>query len=319
VATAIHIAELRRPLVSTVAQIGAQVGALARATDSLRASAAALATASQAMQRTVAEQDAFVASGLEATTTLARGSQAVAEQGARAAEASRGAAEVASRNRAVVGDAIARLVQLKQFVGDSTQQVTELGAVTRRITGFIGAIREIADATNLIALNAAIEAARAGREGRGFAVVAEEVRQLAAQSLQAAREAGALTTAIVERMERVTTQMDRGQSVVADVEELSTNAARALDAITAATGEAGGHAGRIAGTAAEQVADFGRLAARIEEVAALSRRTRTETDELAAQAQVAARGQADLERAIAELGEVALELQAIAQHFAASA
>ncbi len=318
VATAIHIAELRRPLVNTVGQIGTQVGALARATESLRASAAALATASQAMQRTVAEQDAFVASGLEATTALARGSQSMAEQGARAAAASRDAAEVASRNRAVVGDAIERLVRLKQFVGDSTQQVTELGAVTRRITGFIGAIREIADATNLIALNAAIEAARAGREGRGFAIVAEEVRQLAAQSLQAAREAGTLTTAIAERMERVTTQMDRGQSVVADVEELSSNAARALDAITAATGEAGGHAGRIAGTAAAQVTDFERLAARIGEVAAVSRRARSETDALAEQAQLAARGQADLERTIAELGDVAMELQAIARHFVAS-
>ena len=316
VAMAIHIAELRRPLVSTVGQIGDQVRALASATDSLRASGSALAAASQAMQRTVAEQDAFVASGLEATAALALGSQEMAGQGAQAAKASRVAADVATRNRVVVGEAIQRLVHLKQFVADSSTQVAALGLVTRRITGFIGSIREIADSTNLIALNAAIEAARAGREGRGFAIVAEEVRELAAQSLHAAQEAGALVTDIGDRVQRVTAQMARGQDVVAGVEELSTNAARALDAISSATGEAGQHAGRIAETAASQQIDFERLATRIEEVAVVSRRARTETDALAQEASAAARGQADLEHAIHELGQVAAHLQVIAKHFA---
>ena len=106
VATAIHIAELRRPLVSTVEQISQQVAALARATESLRASAAALTQASGAMQRTVAEQDAFVRGGLDATATLARDSQTMAEQGAAAAKTSRDAAEVAMQKRIVIGDAI---------------------------------------------------------------------------------------------------------------------------------------------------------------------------------------------------------------------
>ena len=84
---------------------------------------------------------------------------------------------VAARNRVVIGDAIARLVELKGFVAVGADKVAALGALTQRITGFIGTIREIADLTNLIALNAAIEAARAGREGRGFAVVASEVQR----------------------------------------------------------------------------------------------------------------------------------------------
>ncbi len=316
VATAIHIAELRRPLVSTVEQISQQVAALARATESLRTSAAALTQASGAIQRTVAEQDAFVRGGLDATAALARDSQAMTDQGAAAAKTSRDAAEVAMQKRIVIGDAISRLVNLKEFVADSSHQVAALGEVTRRITGFIGTIREIADATNLIALNAAIEAARAGREGRGFAIVAEEVRNLAAQSLHAAREAGTLVSEIGAQVESVTTQMRRGQEIVGGVEELSTDAATALDAISRATSEAGEHASRIAETATQQRRQVDTLSSQIERVAMVARRAREESNALTEQATSAARGQADLEGAIRELGEVATELQRIARHFA---
>jgi len=315
-ATAIHIAELRRPLVSTVEQISQQVAALARATESLRTSAAALTQASGAIQRTVAEQDAFVRGGLDATGVLARDSQAMADQGALAAQTSHDAAEVAMQKRIVIGDAISRLVNLKEFVADSSQQVAALGEVTRRITGFIGTIREIADATNLIALNAAIEAARAGREGRGFAIVAEEVRNLAAQSLHAAREAGNLVSEIGAQVESVTSQMRRGEEIVGGVEDLSTDAATALDAISRATGEAGEHASRIAETAAQQRRQVDTLSGQIERVAMVAKRAREESNALSEQATNAARGQADLEGAIRELGEVASELQRIARHFA---
>ncbi len=316
VATAIHIAELRRPLVSTVEQISQQVAALARATESLRTSAAALTQASGAIQRTVAEQDAFVRGGLDLTAALARDSQAMTDQGAAAAKTSRAAAEVAMQKRIVIGDAISRLVNLKGFVADSSHQVAALGEVTRRITGFIGTIREIADATNLIALNAAIEAARAGREGRGFAIVAEEVRNLAAQSLHAAREAGNLVSEIGAQVESVTSQMRRGEEIVGGVEDLSTDAATALDAISRATSEAGEHASLIAETATQQRRQVDTLSGQIERVAMVARRARDESKALSEQATNAARGQADLEGAIRELGEVATELQRIARHFA---
>ncbi|NNG14866.1 MAG: GAF domain-containing protein, partial [Gemmatimonadales bacterium] len=159
VATAMHIAELRRPLVSTVRQIGTQIRALARITESLRASASALAGAAATIRSGIAEEEAFVAAGLASTERLSEASAHVAAEGARASEASRTAAEVATRNRESIRDAIERLVQLNRFVSESTQQVAELGAVTRRINEFIGSIREIAEVTNLISLNAAIEAA----------------------------------------------------------------------------------------------------------------------------------------------------------------
>jgi methyl-accepting chemotaxis protein len=315
-ATAIHIAELRRPLLSTVDQIGHQVTALARVTESLRASALALAEASQGMRQGASELEDFVTGGLRATDQLSAATRAMASQGAQAAQASGTAAEVAGRNRVVIGQAIDRLVGLKGIVSASADQVAALGALTVRITGFIGTIREIADLTNLIALNAAIEAARAGAEGRGFAVVADEVRDLAAQSLHAAGEARTLLEEIGTQVSSVSATMDRGREAVAGVEELSANAAQALEAIVGTTGEAGRHAQAIASTAAEQLDAVSGLTGQIERVAAGSTRTRSDTDALARRAAEAASGQSDLERAIRELGDVAADLQRIARHFA---
>ncbi|HJR15584.1 MAG TPA: methyl-accepting chemotaxis protein [Gemmatimonadales bacterium] len=316
IATAFHISELRRPLVSTVGQIGEQVTALARVADSLRASATALADVSLGMRQGAVELEKFASGGLRATGSLASASNEMMNQGAQAATASGTAAEVAARNRVVIGDAIDRLVELKGFVAVGADRVAALGGLTQRITGFIGTIREIADLTNLIALNAAIEAARAGREGRGFAVVASEVRDLAAQSLHAAREAGNLLGEITTQVSAVSGQMERGRDVVAGVEELSANAARALDAIVGTTEEAGGYAKAIASTAAQQRDAVNNLTGQIEQVAASSARSRVDTDTLAKRAGEAAAGQADLERAIRELGGLAADLQRIASHFA---
>jgi len=316
IATAIHIAELRRPLVSTVDQIGAQVGGLARVTEALRTTAAALADASLAMREGMAQQSTAAEQGLEATTALALLSRNMAVEGRKSANASQRASEVADRNRAIIADAVGRLVELKHFVSDSSSQVTALGSVTRRITGFMSTIREIADLTNLIALNAAIEAARAGREGRGFAVVADEVRALAVQALEVTRESSALLAEIAAQMTTIAQQMTRGEEAVADVEELSAAAAQALEAILQATEEAGTRAQQIADAAAAQQSAFDQLTGRIEQVAAVSARTRAQTDTLASQATEAARGQAELEQAIRELEAVAAHLQRIARHFA---
>ncbi len=314
-ATAIHIAELRRPLLSTVDEIGSQVASLAGVTDSLRATATSLAEASDGMRQGTTQLETFAAGGMRATGSLSAASRTMAEQGAQAAAASGTAAEVASRNRVVIGEAIQRLVGLQGFVSSSVDQVATLGALTARITGFVSTIREIADLTNLIALNAAIEAARAGKEGKGFAIVAEEVRELATQSLQAAGEARALLEEIASQVTVVAGQMERGREVVAGVGELSSDAANALDAIVGTTGEAGRHAQAIAVTAAEQLSAVETLGAQIEQVAAGSARARSDTEELARRAEDAARGQADLEYAIGRLGEVASDLQRIARHF----
>jgi methyl-accepting chemotaxis protein len=315
VATAIHIAELRRPLTGLVDLIGTQVTALQRATDSLRSSADALAEISRAVERAVGSQDAFVREGQDATDTMSGITASMASEGGKAATASERAADTAAHNQAVIADALRRLVQFKEFVSTGSRQASALGEASRRITGFIGSIREIADATNLIALNAAIEAARAGREGRGFAVVAEEIRQLANQSLVAAREAGSLVSEVADQVSAVGRQMRVGESVVADVEQVSAAAAGAFEAIVGATGDAGRHARRVAEMAATQEHSFRTLNERIQRVAESSQRMRMDVQQLSTRAAEAAAGQAELEQTTRALADMAVELKALARHF----
>ncbi len=316
ISTAIHIAELRRPLFDTVRQIGSQSQALARAANSLRGSANALAAASDNMRREAAMQETFARTGLEATTQLTGRAERAAAAGARAARVSQRAAQDASKHRQGIGEAIERLLQVRGFVSESSRQVTALGATTTRIRGFLESIQDIAELTNLIALNASIEATRAGDAGRGFAVVAQEIQQLAIQSASASEEAGRLAGAITAEVTAIVQAMGRGEALVGGVGQMSSAAASALDAIVQATDEAGSHARTIAESEAAQEAGSRRLADQIRQIAEASVRMRGDTESLASQAAEASKGQAELEAAIVELQRVAGDLQTLARHFA---
>ncbi|HEY9384292.1 MAG TPA: methyl-accepting chemotaxis protein [Gemmatimonadales bacterium] len=316
IAAAIHIAELRRPLFDTVEQIAGQIHALARAANSLRSSAQALQHASENMRREAASQEAFAHTGLEATAELSRLSEFAAEAGTRASRGSDAAAGAAAKHRKEVEGAVDRLLRVQGFVSDGSRSVVTLGATTARIHSFLASIEEIAELTNVIALNAAIEAQRAGESGRGFAVVAEEIRQLAMQSAAAGADASRLVSDISREVSTVATQMEHGRKLVEDVGELSSDTAQALDAIVKATHEAGAQARAIAEAEAAQGAAGRRLSGQIRQLAEGAQRTRGQTEALTREAMEATKGQAELETAIAELERVAGELRGIARHFA---
>ena len=316
ISTAIHIAELRRPLLETVEEIGSQIHSLARAANSLRASAQALQLASENMRRESSGQEAFARSGLEATAELGRLAEEAAQAGARASVVSEAAATAAAQHRQRVEEAVDRLIRVQTFVSDSNRSVTALGAATARIRAFLATIQEIAELTNVIALNASIEAHRAGESGRGFAVVAEEIRQLAMQSAQAGADASRLVSDISREVGGVAAQMGRGETLVAGVGELSADTARALDAIVTATLEAGQQARAIAEGEAAHETQSKHLAAQIRQLAEAAQRTRGQTVSLSREAGEATRGQSELELAITKLERVAGELRDIARHFA---
>ncbi len=316
VSTAIHIAELRRPLLETIEQIGSQIHALARAANSLRSSALVLQHASESTRREASSQETFAHNGLQSTAELGRLAEAAAAAGARASTVSAAAAAAAAKHRVEIGGAVDRLIDVQSFVAESSRSVAALGVTTSRIRTFLASIQEIAELTNVIALNASIEAHRAGESGRGFAVVAEEIRQLAMQSAEAGADASRLVLDMSHGVSGIATQMARGEQLVADVGELSADTAQALDTIVAATHEAGQQARAIAESEAAHDAASRQLASQIRQLADAAQRTRGQTEALAREAGEATKGQADLESAIAELERVAGQLRNIARHFA---
>jgi methyl-accepting chemotaxis protein len=142
--------------------------------------------------------------------------------------------QVAAGSRTQVSHALQMLIEVHDVVRTSGREVTELDQTSKQIDQFVEAISGIARQTNLLALNAAIEAARAGEHGRGFAVVADEVRKLAEGSARAAQEVAMIVQAIRGKIGEVVVTMDRSIQKVTGVEEVSKGADLALEQIITA-------------------------------------------------------------------------------------
>ncbi len=173
-----------------------------------------------------------------------------------AQEAEKGSTEMASaaqRGKETVAASIGHMESIRDAVTEAEAVIADLNVYSARI-GVVGTtITGLADQTNLLALNAAIEAARAGEAGRGFAVVAEEVRKLAEQSQQGAREVAELVAKILSGTALAVKSMERSRQGVESGVAVVHGAGDALERIVTATAGSSAAIGRIIVATAQQV------------------------------------------------------------------
>jgi len=182
----------------------------------------------------------------------------------------------------VVERALKEIEQVGVVVGQSADRIQELDRLSEQVGSITDVISSIADQTNLLALNAAIEAARAGEHGRGFAVVADEVRKLAEQSAASAREIADLIRSIQTGTADAVKSMNLATERLAATNELAVEAGTALGDILGAVKQAAEEVGRIAGKV-EKVKEHAAAASQtFNNVAAMTEENTAATEEMAA-------------------------------------
>jgi methyl-accepting chemotaxis protein len=218
-----------------------------------------------------------------------------------AAESSKNAGLVAKEGGKVVNETIQGMVRISEVVKKSAETVQELGKSSNQIGEIVQVIDDIADQTNLLALNAAIEAARAGEQGRGFAVVADEVRKLAERTTKATKEIAAMikqiqkdTVGAVESMQQGTEEVEKGK-------QLAEKAGRSLKEII---------------TGAESVVDIiSQVAAASEEQSSTSEQISRSIESISSVTQESASGVQQIAHATEDLNRLMLTLQDLVGQF----
>ena len=213
-----------------------------------------------------------------------------------AAENSQATNGIALAGVEVVESTIGVMVQIAERVKGLSSTVELLGQRSDQIGEIIGTIEDIADQTNLLALNAAIEAARAGEQGRGFAVVADEVRALAERTTRATREIGDMIKAIQSETRGVVCAMEQGVLEVESGTSEATRSSGALREILDQVSAVSSQITQIAGAAEEQTATTGMISGSIQQITALVRNTAAGSHQCAHQAAQLTACAQDLER-----------------------
>ncbi|MBI2308219.1 MAG: methyl-accepting chemotaxis protein [Rhodocyclales bacterium] len=187
-----------------------------------------------------------------------------------AREISRRSGELSADGGKLVQTVVAEMREISTAVSASAQSVEDLGRRSDEISAIVGVIREIADQTNLLALNAAIEAARAGEQGRGFAVVADEVRKLAERTGQSTQEIGEMIASIQGETRLAVDNMKIGVDRVARGVELSSRAGDSMAEISAGAAQVVEVVREISEALAEQSSASADIARNVETIAQMA-------------------------------------------------
>jgi methyl-accepting chemotaxis protein len=249
----------------TLSEIGSRVSTAAGSTD-------------DSMNRLLGNTQTVVV----ATEELSATARDVAGSASQVSSAAQEANLMASQGRATVDKSVQAINSFASEFGEAATSIGQLRGETENIGGILDVIRGIAEQTNLLALNAAIEAARAGEQGRGFAVVADEVRTLAYRSQQSTNEIQALIERLQNEAESAVAMIQKSQGRIAVTVEQATDAGSALASITESIGTIAEMTTQIATAAEEQSAVVSDISANVVSIDQLARDTSGEADQTVA-------------------------------------
>jgi methyl-accepting chemotaxis protein len=255
--------EKLRGIISQISSTSSQV---ASAAIQLNATAEQIATGAEEV---AAQASTVATAGEEMSATsgdIAQNCQMAAEGAQRASQTAQNGAEVVEKTVRVMG-------QIAEKVQESAKTVESLGARSDQIGAIIGTIEDIADQTNLLALNAAIEAARAGEQGRGFAVVADEVRALAERTTRATREIGEMIKAIQKETKGAVAAMEIGVHQVEAGTEEAAKSGLALQEILQQVNDVAMQINQVATAAEEQTATTSEISSNMMQITEVVQQT----------------------------------------------
>lgn len=213
------------------------------------------------------EQAVSVAASIEGLNAMVG---EVAEKAQSIAEAAHEANSMADRGQLVVNSAVKGIQEISQTVSESAAMIKSLGHRSDQIWQIVKVIKEIADQTNLLALNAAIEAARAGEQGRGFAVVADEVRKLAERTASATSEISDMISAVQSETSNAVAAMEKGSNQVEQGVAMANQAGDALVQVTASIKHVVDMIQQIASSTREESETTNKVTAQVEQIAQMA-------------------------------------------------
>lgn len=219
------LSNMQNNLIQTVRQIADASGQLASAAEELTA-------VTDSSTRGLATQNGEIHQAATAVTEMTAAVEEVARNAVSTSTISSQTADEAIKGQKQVQQAVAGIDSVTIVITDSTKLVENLASQIHEITKVLDVIRGIAEQTNLLALNAAIEAARAGEQGRGFAVVADEVRALAHRTQASTGEIELMISRVRDGADEAVSAMGKSRSLVLSTQSLATEAGLALERIS---------------------------------------------------------------------------------------